>query len=284
MMTIPSGAGAPDYFPCHYGAAKAVFRGPERDLTHPYIAMLGGSPTFGKYVAEPYPALVERALGMPVANLAGLNAGPDFYLTNPSAVDIAARATAVVVQITGAEAVSNPLYTVHSRRNDRFLAATPALRALFPKVDFAEIHFTRHLLIVLDRADPDRFQTVVGVLKANWLAKMQALLARLPHRSLLLWLADKPAPDSADTLDAAPGPLFIDRPMLDSLGRRLIEAIPSEAARAEGASGMFFPETEAQQAHALPGSAVHVEVAARLAPALQGLTAMEKGPPNGDPR
>ena len=132
MLMLDAGAGALDYFPCRYGASKSLFRGPLRDLSRPYVAMLGGSPTFGKYVDHPYPALVERALGLPVANLGGLNAGPDFYLSDPGLMDVAAGAQLAVVQITGAEAVSNPFYSVHGRRNDRFLAATPALRPLTP--------------------------------------------------------------------------------------------------------------------------------------------------------
>ena len=182
---LDAGAGALDYFPCLYGASKAMFRGPQRYLSRPYVAMLGGSPTFGKYVERPYPVLVETALGRSVANLGGLNAGPDFYLSDPAALDIAAGARAAVVQITGAEASSNAFYSVHSRRNDRFLAATPALRALFPQVDFTEIHFTRHLLQVLRRADAGAFDQVELALRQNWLAKMRLLLAGLPARRVL---------------------------------------------------------------------------------------------------
>ena len=134
MMTIPAGAGALDYFPCRYGASRAVFRGPERDLSRPYVALLGGSATFGKYVATPFADLVEQALGQPVANLGAQNAGPDFYLADRATLDIAARARVAVVQVTGADTLSNPFYTVHARRNDRFLAASPALRDLYPEV------------------------------------------------------------------------------------------------------------------------------------------------------
>ncbi len=270
MMSIPAGAGALDYFPCRYGASKAVFRGPERDLTRPYVAMLGGSPTFGKYVARPYPALVEQALGQPVANLGGMNAGPDFYLSDPGALDIAARAEMAVVQVTGAEALSNPFYTVHNRRNDRFLAATPALRALFPEVDFADIHFTRHLLLVLQRTDPDRFATVATALRATWLARMGALLSRLPPRRLLLLLDDVARSDVADPQGSAP--LFIDRKLLDTLRPKvsgLVEVIASPAARALAHLDMSYPETEAAQAACLPGAAMHAEVAAKLVPALR---------------
>jgi hypothetical protein len=271
MMSIPADPGALDYFPCRYGASKAVFRGPERDLSHPYVAMLGGSPTFGKYVARPFPVLVEAALGRPVANLGGLNAGPDFYLSDPATLEVAARAAVVVVQVTGAEALSNRFYTVHNRRNDRFLAATPALRALFPEVDFTDIHFTHHLLQVLDRTDAARFAVVREELRSNWLARMRSLLARLPAHCLLLWLVN----DTASGGDLSQGgPLFIDRDLLDSLSHEvaaIIEVVPSPAAKAKAAFDMTFPETEATLAACLPGAAIHAEVAGRLLPVLKHL-------------
>ncbi len=272
MMTISPGAGALDYFPCRYGASKAVFRGPGCDLSRPYVAVLGGSPTFGKYVDRPYPALVEQALGQPVANLGGLNAGPDFYLSDLGLLDVAAGAAVAVVQVTGAEALSNPYYTVHSRRNDRFLAATPLLRDLFPTVDFTDIHFTRHLLQVLERSDAAAHAQVVRGLKDNWLVRMRLLLDRLPKRRVLLWLADAAPPTHADRLD--PAPPFIDQRLLDALRpdvSDLIIATPSPRARAMARFDMTYPETEAALAACLPGAAVHAEVAAQLAPALRAL-------------
>ncbi len=272
MMSIPAEAVGLDYFPCRYGASKAVFRGPKRDLTQPYVAVLGGSATFGKYVARPYPALVEQALGRPVANLGGLNAGPDFYLSDPATLDVAARAQVAVVQVTGADALSNPFYSVHSRRNDRFLAATLALRRLFPQVDFTDIHFTRHLLQVLERSDAVAQARVVAVLKRAWLDRMRQLLSRLPTRRVLVWLADAVPPETAVGLD--PAPAFIDRAMLDALRPEVdavVIATPSARARSLASLDMTYPETEAAQAACLPGAAVHAEVAADLAPVLRGL-------------
>ena len=272
MLMLDAGAGALDYSPCRYGAAKAVFRGPGRDLSQPYVAMLGGSATFGKYVDRPYPALVEQALGLPVANLGGMNAGPDFYLSDRAAMDIAGGARAAVVQVTGAEALTNPFYTVHGRRNDRFLAASPALRALFPQVDFTDIHFTRHLLQVLERSDDGAFRQVVQGLRQNWLAKMRQLLSQLPPRRVLLWLGDSAPPDRANSLNLAP--LFIDRMMLEALRPEvsaLVLACPSPRARSMAQFDMTYPETEAVQAACLPGAAVHAEVAGRLVPVLHDL-------------
>ena len=243
-------------------------------MSGPYIVALGGSPTFGKYVARPYPVLLEQATGHAVANLGGLNAGPDFYLSDPAALRVASRARVAVVQITGADALTNPFYTVHGRRNDRFLAATPTLRALYPQVDFTDIHFTRHLLLVLQTADTGHFATVCDGLKANWLARMRQLLTHLPLRRVLLWLADTPPPADAADLDPALGPLLVDRTMLAALHpaiTTLVEAVPSPAARAEGLTRMQFPQTEAAQARHLPGSAAHDEVAALLGPVIRGL-------------
>lgn len=272
MMSIPADAGGLDYFPCRYGALRALFRGPQRDLSQPYVAVLGGSATFGKYVARPYPALVEAALGRTVANLGALNAGPDFYLSDPAVLDIAAGAQVAIVQVTGAEALSNPFYSVHNRRNDRFLVATPVLRDLFPAVDFADIHFTRHLLQVLGRCDSRAYAEVVAVLKQTWLDRMRLLLARLPRHRILLWLANALPPARAEGLD--PAPPFIDRAMLDALGPEVTETVLATAspkARALQPFDMTYPETEAAQAACLPGAAIHAEVAAQLVPALRRL-------------
>lgn len=280
MMHLDAGAGALDYFPCRYGASKAVFRGPARDLTVPYVAVLGGSASFGKYVARPYADLLERALGQPVANLAALNAGPDLYLSDPATLQIAAGATVAILQITGAEAMSNPLYNVHGRRNDRFLGATASLRMLYPEVDLTEVHFTRHLLMVLRRTDGLRFRQVLQVLKENWLVRMRQLLARLPRRRILLWLSETPVPDLAEDLDPGFGPLLIDRKMLAALlaeGGHLVEAVPSDAAKAEGEAGMLFPEVEALQARCLPGQTAHAEIALQLTPMVRRLTVNAAG-------
>ncbi|CAN1500575.1 hypothetical protein MCELHM10_00484 [Paracoccaceae bacterium] len=273
-MMNSAGAGALDYAPCYYGKSQAAFRGPMPDLSQPYVAMLGGTTTFGKFVATPYPALVEAATGLTVANPGGLNAGPDFYLSDRFALEVAARARVAVLQIPGAEVQSNRFYTVHNRRNDRFVAATPALCALFPEVDFTEIHFTRHLLLVLQRTDPARFRTVVAALQTNWVARMRQLLVHLPPRRVLLWLAETAPPMIADTVTSTGAALLVDAGMLATLGRsvtQLVEVVPSAAALAEGVDRMQFPEMDALIASGLPGTAVHAEVAARLGPVVSAL-------------
>jgi Domain of unknown function (DUF6473) len=245
-----------------------------------YVAVLGGSATFGKGVAEPYPALVQAATGIPVLNLGVQNCGPDVYLSDPEVLTLIVRAEAAVVQLTGVETLSNPFYKVHSRRNDRFLAATPALRALFPDVDFTEFHFTRHLLQTLAHVDADRFGVVARALKTTWVQRMQHLLVHLPLRRQLLWLSDGAPPDRVDRLRPGPGPLLVDAGMLASLrplAGDVLVAVPGPEAQS-GASGDAADATWGGGPNAgLPGSAAHRDVAAVLGPGL--LAQLRRGTP-----
>lgn len=260
MAFVQPGDGALDYFPCHYGASRLAFRGPRRDLSGEYIAMLGGSETYGRFVIAPFPALVEEGLGIPVANLGCQNAGPDVYLADRAALEVAAGAHLAVVQITGAQNLTNRYYTVHPRRNDRFIAATPLLRSLYREVDFTEIHFTRHLLAVLAAKGEERFAPILAELKTLWLQRMQALLQRLPRRRVLLRMA------------GAEG--FVDRGMVEALrplASACVEVTASPVALAEGVRGMRFCPSEEAAARDLPGAAAHREAAEALLPVIEGL-------------
>ena len=75
-----AGDGALDYFPCRYGRSKLLFRGPRRQLVPPFVSAFGGSETYGKFVEEPWPALLEERIGLPVVNFGYLNAGVDVFL------------------------------------------------------------------------------------------------------------------------------------------------------------------------------------------------------------
>ncbi len=268
------GAGALDYFPCRYGRSKLLFRGPHRPLEPPYCAVIGGTETYGKFVAAPYPALLEAATGIAVVNLGCVNAGPDAFLNEPAIFDIAAGARITVVQVLGAQNLSNRFYAVHPRRNDRFLRASPALQAMYPEVDFTEFHFTRHMLRSLRATGPQRFDVLADELRTAWLHRMTSLVARL-GKVTLLWLSDRPPPTAAEAAEAPCDPFLVDATMLGalrSLAADYVEVVTSRAARAEGVAGMAFSPLERLAAAELPGPAIHRDVAAALAPRLRRLT------------
>lgn len=266
------GEGALDYFPCNYGTSKLTFRGPRRSLDRPYIAFLGGSETYGKYVPDPFPDLVEDQVGYAAINLACVNAGPDVYLAEPEVLRIANGAEAVVLQVTGAANLTNRFYSVHPRRNDRFIAATAELRALYREVDFTEFSFTRHMLTSLQAVSRDRFETVAEELRRTWTARMTALLEQLPERTVLLWIGDAPPRPRGQALGLKQDPVLVDRGMLGQLvpkARAYVEAVTSVEARRSSLEGMAFAALEALAAAALPGPSVHREVADKLVAALE---------------
>lgn len=250
--------------------SNLAFRGPRRSLERPYVVFLGGNETYGKFIPDPFPDLVEEELGLGAVNLGVPNAGPDVYLNEPSLLDLAQRAEAVVVQVLGAGNLSNRYYTVHPRRNDRFLGPTPLLRALFRDVDFTEFAFTRHMLSALFDHAPDRFQVLAEDLRATWRHKMEQLLKALPDRVVLLWLSDQPPPAKAQ----APGrdPLLVDADLIASVrphARSYVEAVERKEQRGRSLSGMSFAREEAAAAAQMPGPEVHRDLTRLLSAAVQ---------------
>lgn len=268
MTYIETGAAAPEDLACRAVRSRLVLRDQDRAPEGDFIAVLGGTETYGKFVDRPFADLAERALDLPVLNFGCPNAGPDAFLNDPGLLHQAGRARQVVVQIMGAANLTNRFYAVHPRRNDRFLRASAFLRALFPEVDFTEYAFTGHMLSDLADRSPERFALVLGEMRTAWVNRMRLLLSRIPAPTLLLWIGSEPPGCTTDraTHPPLPGcPAYVDRAMIEALGpmaKDLQIVIPSERARAAGTAGMDLSAPEA--AAGLPNPAMHAEIAAAL--------------------
>jgi len=253
-----------------------LFRGPRQSLEEPYCAVVGGTETYGKFVPKPFAMLVEEATGIPMVNLGCVNAGIDVFINDSAVMDVVAGARVTVIQALGAHNMSNRFYVVHPRRNDRFLRASAMLKALYPGIDFTEFNFTRHMLRTLREASPSAFEIVVAELQMAWQARMRALATRIAGDKVLLWLANH-APEGDEHNDGlGDDPLFVTRHMIETVRpyfTRVVEMEPSEAALARGTEGMVHTELDGPAAAALPGPAIHGEVADALIPILQDLTA-----------
>lgn len=267
------GPGALDYLPCRYGTSKLLFRGPRRSLKDPYVAFVGGTDTYGKFIANPFPDLVEQSLGITCLNLGCVNAGVDVFVTDPHVPELTADAALTVIQVMGAHNMSNRFYSVHPRRNDRFVKPSALLQAIYREVDFAEFNFTKHMLERLYTLSPGRFETVVEELKNAWLARMRTLIKSVKGKTVLLWLADH-SPDEVLPVEEERDPWFVTRDMIEELrgiADDVIEIVASEEAVALGTEGMIFSQMEAPVASHLLGPAAHQEAAERLAPALRDM-------------
>jgi hypothetical protein len=269
------GAGALNYAPCRYGNSRILFRGPQRRLDAPYVAFLGGTETYGKFIKAPFPALVENDLGVNCVNFGVANAGVDVFLNDGMLIEAANGAAVTVVQIVGAHNLSNRFYAVHPRRNDRFVKASTLLGSIYPEVDFSEFHFTRHMLGNLYQVSQARFKTICSELQSAWLARMRLLLQRVHGDVVLLWFSDHPpfaqTEEPESPLEQS-DPLFITRNMLDELRSQtvqIVEVTASVAAVEAGTEGMVFSEMEAMAARHVLGPKAHVEVAQELGHALE---------------
>ncbi|SPH16622.1 hypothetical protein DEA8626_00132 [Defluviimonas aquaemixtae] len=273
-MAYEYGGGcALDYFPCRYGQSKLLFRGPRRKLEDDYAAVLGGTETYGKFVEQPYPALLEKTVGIPVVNFGYMNAGTDVFVSEPVIIDACSKARVTVIQLMGAQNMSNRFYAVHPRRNDRFLRASTLMKTIFCEVDFTEFHFTRHMLSSLKRQAPDKYALVEEELKSAWVARMRLLLQKVESKTVLLWIE---GPEIAAAVQDGLGsePLLLDESMVAAVrpfASTLLRMRPSDGALSAGTDGMHFAPLDEPAAAAMPGPRVHAEVAAALDPVLRDL-------------
>ncbi|MEL7345854.1 MAG: DUF6473 family protein [Pseudomonadota bacterium] len=268
-----------DYAPYEFGSAPLTLRGPQKTPEGDYIAMLGGSETYGKYVQYPFPDLVEAVTGVPVMNLGVMSAGVGAFCEDAAVAEICKRSKATVVQVLGAQNMSNPLYSVHARRNDRLLGATPALKSLYKGLDLTEVHFTRHLMNKLKRLNEDCFAEVREVLRDAWVANMRALLGRIDSEVVLLWISTR-APQEPENLSDPMDPLFVDRRMLVALRDhfhtfveiRLLQEPPDKKL-----FGKIYAASEAEAAVQMPGPRAHGQIAQTIATALQPILRANAG-------
>ena len=209
-----------DYHPCRYGNSKIFFRGPRKSLKGRYVTFIGSTETYGKGVESPFPTRVERLTGLTCVNFGCVNASVDAFLPEPAVHDVCHSAALNILQIMGAHNMSNRFYTVHPRRNDRFVRASSVMRAIYPEVDFTEFCFTRHMLASLYALSPERFEIIQSELQMAWRARMRSFVQEIGSHTLLLWLSetlpsDAHLGDRTDPINS--DPLFVTRSMIDEL-------------------------------------------------------------------
>lgn len=268
------GAGAPDAVTCRYGVSKLRFRGPCRDLSAPYLACIGGSETYGRFVSAPYPTLLEARMGEACVNLGSVNSGLDALLHDPELSRIATGAEACILQLPAAHNLSNRLYRVHPRRNDRFLQASPMLTQLYREVDFTDFHFNKHMLGQLHAVSPDRFATVQAELQQAWSARMRSLIEAFGGRVVLLWLRymHMRPDDPSEALGTEP--LMVTPEMVAALASSSLSTVEVRvqmAGQSDELDDMIFGMLQEPAAEHMIGPATHRLIADRLFRALQDL-------------
>ncbi len=176
---------------CEYGECRIAFRGPASPIDEPFVAVIGASEVRGDADAAPFTERLAALTGRTVVNFGVANAGIDVFVRDPAFAAVASRADVVVMEAMGAHNLSNRFYTVHPRRNDRFIKASKRLGALYPDVDFTNFTFTRHMLTTLRARCERRFESVMQELERAWMARMRLFLRSLPADSVILDLREE---------------------------------------------------------------------------------------------
>lgn len=264
MSVVPSFDSEPqpelDHQLCDFDETKLRFRAPVPDFDSSFIAVLGGGETYGRYVAEPYPSLLSEWADIPVMNFGVLQAGLSLFSQERWLIDMASKADLTVLQVLGAQNMSNRLYSVHSRRNDRFIGVSPALREIYPQVDFAEINFTGHLLATLKATSQSSFDVLVDELKWAWVQRMRRLVSSIQSDVLLLWISDHAPDETQNNLDESE-PHFVDQTMLDSLADEVVGVVKVVSEPEQWLDSDAFSEHDINAVRRMPGPKQHAAIA-----------------------
>jgi LPS sulfotransferase NodH len=177
-------AGGVEYDLCRYAElGDREFRGPPVDLAKPYVAFIGAAQTFGRFVAEPFPTLLQRRLGAPALNLGVGGAGPRLF-ARPRFLNLLNRAEAVVFQVLSGRSVSCSLFD--NSRGGGLTGVTP----LAPHPVRAE----EFLALAKEKLSRPEFVKIVAEMRADYVAQYLELIGKVTAPRILLWLAKrKPA-------------------------------------------------------------------------------------------
>ncbi|SFB13068.1 hypothetical protein SAMN05421688_3132 [Poseidonocella pacifica] len=265
MSFASPGPGDLDYELCRYDGCRVDLRGPRKlSEVGDYAVCLGAGETFGTFVAHPWPALLEERTGLSCFNLGVPHAGCDVFLGDPGLRRLCGGARLAVVQIMGAQGNSNCFYSVHRRRNDRFLQASPLMRTVFPDHDFTGFSFVRHMLGVLHHEAPEPFERLRKELQTVWTTRMSELIGAFDCPVVLLDMRRAARDQGA----LGSEPLFVTEEMVAEvalLANDLIEVPATTEPEAEHLTGLIFPPLQRSAAATIPGTSAHHAAAKALA-------------------
>lgn len=274
MNALTPGHRSLDYQACRYGGAKIAFRGPHKRLKGNYVTFLGGTETFGPFVAAPYPDLIELRTGLTCVNLACRKGGLDAYLSTPSLIDLCSMGAVTVIEATGAQNMSNRFYSVDPRRNNRFVRASKLMKSIFFDIDFSKVETTEQLLKTICRDAQDRLPLFRQEIQSAWVARMRTLIRAIDGPTILLWAAGHAPFSKSAGGTIAREPMFVDRAMLDAVtqdAEHIVEVVIAAGELTAGFESMLTAPHDIEAAAETLGPVAHRRIAAAIAPVLMAM-------------
>lgn len=273
MSVMNHGDFGVNYDEYRFGNSKQYFRGPKPNLKTPYISIIGGGETFGRYVQTPFAEVVGNELPLGTANFGLCDAGPTFFLKEAGVLDACSRSKLCILSVPHGYEVSNRLYSVSKRENGKLKGVSETLQSLYPDVDFQSFRLIRAMLKKLHQVNSPNFKVIEIELRRAWVARMRELIDMIAAPVILLWFSER-APEEArfDGLFEGVGPQMVDREMLEDLqgyAESLVEYVASKARVVADGSDRVYSEGELSLAMHYPGGEMHQEVGELLYPVVR---------------
>lgn len=223
-----------DYQLYQLPGTKLQFRGPQQQMPDgEFFSCLGAAQTFGCFVERPYPALLEKQLGIPALNLGYGGAGPLFFNRHPELVEIVNRGRLAVVQIMSGRSEDNSRFESRgleflTRRSDgKQMSADAAWRSVlefryaWKRLPLGQ-GLARTVCRKLGSVDAKR---LLAETRTNWLASYEKLLDAIKVPTVLIWFS-KRTPDFDDSCENLHNFMGV-YPQL--VTRRMVEAVAEQA-------------------------------------------------------
>jgi LPS sulfotransferase NodH len=188
-----------------------TFRGPVVDLSAPYVAVIGGAQTFGRFVSRPFPSLLADRLDLPVLNLGIGGAGPRHF-RSAEYRDVIANAETVVVQVLSGRSASNSMF------DNR---ASGGIAGHLAK-DGSAIRSDKFFSGFMQTASESEVRRIVAETRADYMAEFRSLLKCIERPKILFWFSTR-QPDYEDDYSALPFgvlrsfPQLVNRTMVEEL-------------------------------------------------------------------
>lgn len=219
-----------DYQLYDLAGTKLKFRGPATEISgKDFISCLGAAQTFGCFVEQPYPSLLESELQLPALNLGYGGAGPRFFNRHPELIDIINRGQMAVLQVMSGRSEDNSKFESKGleklvRRSDgKSMSADAAWRSVmevrfaWKRVPFAKAQ-ARTVCRHFGNAAARR---LLEETRKNWLQSYRELIEAIKVPTVLLWFS-KRTPDFIDSYEnlhrfMGVYPQLVTREMVDSI-------------------------------------------------------------------
>ena len=219
-----------DYQLYQLPGTELKFRGPPSTLSpSEFVSCLGAAQTFGCFVEQPYPLLLQKQLGVPTLNLGYGGAGPQFFNRHPELIEVVNRGRLAIVQVMSGRSEDNSRFAsggleLLTRRADgKQMSADAAWRSvlearyLWKRFPVGK-SIARWLCRTWGTADARR---LLQETRQNWIENYKLLLGAFRVPTVLLWFSKRTPEfhDSFEDLHEFMGvyPQFVSREMVEQI-------------------------------------------------------------------